>query len=397
MNTEMLTDALNLLSDDILRETDAVRGGRRLSGKSWGMWLSVAASLMFAVFAAGMFLRGAGRPLLSVDEEFYGSMGFEGYMAYDVSELVNGNPWNEEAELSVLPVFKNTLSHDEHGYIFYHVDIEGMRELLLDVAGRLGLEPDALEITQKAVKKRAGEESRSAGGEGLEGYASPVIVTAEADGVKLSVQQDMTVTVEFDPRIALPEGYDFKYYAPYEAYLQIAEYLRTEYRDFIAFDEPELNLHGGDYNIYFEQKYDIEFFDGSGDITERIVNYNFNRVAFYGDGEGKLWLMRVWQPDLSCKMGDYPIITRSEAQELLLNGNFITTVYADFPREEYIAKAELVYRTDMYEEYFMPYYRFYVELPELEENGLKTYGAYYVPAVEERYLSNMPVWDGRFN
>jgi hypothetical protein len=65
---------------------------------------------------------------------------------------------------------------------------------------------------------------------------------------------------------------------------------------------------------------------------------------------------------------------------------------------EYVAKVELVYRTGGTEQYFMPYYRFYVELPDMErENGLKTYGAYYVPAVEGEYISNMPVWDGRFN
>lgn len=45
----------------------------------------------------------------------------------------------------------------------------------------------------------------------------------------------------------------------------------------------------------------------------------------------------------------------------------------------------------------MPYYRFYVELPEEESDGMKTYGAYYVPAVEEKYISNMPLWDGSFN
>ena len=52
----------------------------------------------------------------------------------------------------------------------------------------------------------------------------------------------------------------------------------------------------------------------------------------------------------------------------------------------------------------MPYYKFYVELPEEKEvtdsKGdieMKTYGAYYVPAVESRYISNMPVYDGTFN
>lgn len=46
----------------------------------------------------------------------------------------------------------------------------------------------------------------------------------------------------------------------------------------------------------------------------------------------------------------------------------------------------------------MPYYRFLVELPqEARENGLKSYGAYYVLAVEEEYLTGLPVWDGSFN
>lgn len=123
-----------------------------------------------------------------------------------------------------------------------------------------------------------------------------------------------------------------------------------------------------------------------------------NRTAFYCDDEGKLFLARVFRPDLSQKVGDYPIITLEEAAGLLANGNYITSVPCRMPGTDLIAKAELVYRTGSLEPYFMPYYRFYVELPEMEaEDGLKTYGAYYVPAVEESYLSHMPVWEGGFH
>ena len=46
----------------------------------------------------------------------------------------------------------------------------------------------------------------------------------------------------------------------------------------------------------------------------------------------------------------------------------------------------------------MPYYKFYVELSDEErENGLKTYGAYYVPAVETEYITGLPLWNGNFN
>lgn len=97
-------------------------------------------------------------------------------------------------------------------------------------------------------------------------------------------------------------------------------------------------------------------------------------------------------------VGNYPIITPKQASELLLNGNFLTSVPYEMPGSEYVRKMELVYRTGEWEEYYMPYYRFYVELPEDElENGLKTYGVYYVPAVDGTYISNMPTWDGSFN
>ena len=63
-----------------------------------------------------------------------------------------------------------------------------------------------------------------------------------------------------------------------------------------------------------------------------------------------------------------------------------------------VKKVELVYKTGDYETYYMPYYRFYVELSEEEqENGLKTYGCYYVPAVNGRYLEVVPSERGFFN
>ncbi len=97
----------------------------------------------------------------------------------------------------------------------------------------------------------------------------------------------------------------------------------------------------------------------------------------------ELSLASLDQTDLSQKMGNYPIITSKDAKNLLLNGNYITSVPYQLPGEKFVAKTELIYRTGTNEKYFMPYYRFYVELPEEERDGLKTYGAYYVPAVEK--------------
>ena len=99
------------------------------------------------------------------------------------------------------------------------------------------------------------------------------------------------------------------------------------------------------------------------------------------------------------------MIDAETARCLLLNGDYITTVPSEYLRdgtitEPQIAKTELVYRTGNTEELFMPYYRFYVKLTDYSTDmaeGLICYGAYYVPAVSGEYLSDFPVWGGRFN
>ena len=70
-------------------------------------------------------------------------------MAYDISELVNANPWNEESEISALPVYQNLLHYDEHLHAS-GADYGKMREFILDVAGRLGLDPSNLTVTDNA-------------------------------------------------------------------------------------------------------------------------------------------------------------------------------------------------------------------------------------------------------
>ena len=108
--------------------------------------------------------------------------------------------------------------------------------------------------------------------------------------------------------------------------------------------------------------------------------------------------IRYSKTDLSQKIGDYPIITAEEARKLLLENHYITTVPEALPGEEYIAHVELMYRTSGRDSGFMPYYKFLVEMPTMErENGLKTFGAFYVPAVQSEFLENMPLWDGNFN
>ncbi len=260
-------------------------------------------------------------PKLTVSQNLVDGAGFEGLMAYDISELVNANPWNEEMGLTHLPVYENRF---------------------------------------------LGEDST-------------------------------TTVIDFDPTINLPDEYHFTYYSTQGEILEVANYLKEEYEDVIGFADSQINIYGGDYCIDRQQRYSLEFYKKGDNDVEQIVNYNFNRAVFYAGESNELSMIRIFEPDLTKKVGDYPIITSDEALELLLEEKYITTVPYEVQGKEYVSKVELIYRTGQYEEYFMPYYRFYVEVPEeTKEDGLKTYGAYYVPAVKGEYLSDVETWNGNF-
>ena len=67
-------------------------------------------------------------------------------MAYEISELVNANPWNENMEISTLPVYQNPLSYDEN-FIEHGADFTIMKTYLLEVANRLGMDTVNLPIS----------------------------------------------------------------------------------------------------------------------------------------------------------------------------------------------------------------------------------------------------------
>lgn len=390
MNGEHISDALNLLDDDIIDEANALRGGKKRPRTGWPKWLAAAACLALAAFAGARLLH-TGRDLpqpgtvdlpqlpLSAEVTQPNGMGFEGYMAYDVSELVNANPWTQGAKLSVLPVYRNLAPRDLAGVPLAAPDPARSREVLLETAARLGLDPDGVEIDEEAPELGLG-------------------FTARGEGVALMAWGDQAVSIFFDPAVSLPEGYEFGHHVSYEELAAIAEYLKVQYKDLIAMEDPQTDIFDGDYTFYGDQMYSLAFFDAGDSLVDALLNYNFHRAAFYGSDGGKLSGIRFTSIDLSEKVGDYPIITPKEAQKLLLEGRYITNVPYELPGKQYVKKVELLYLTGGREEYFMPYYRFLVELPEAaRENGLNCYGAYYVPAVEEAYLTGLPVWDGSFN
>ena len=308
-----------------------------------------------------------------------GGYGFEGYYVRDISDLKNTSPSQIGSLPDTLPVFRNATG----GYPLQAATEEYKAKMLTlcrSVAGRLGWDA---EKTAEVWEERS------------DGLAPTTVTATGADGVKIEVDQFMTVTISYPDR---NRPFSENVLPTYDDAHKLAEKLLAEYRDLMNFANPQICITGGYYNIDGEQSYDIVFTETGGTQTEELLEFFFHGAEFFCNEDGEPRIIRLRCTDLSDKVGDYPIITAQQAQAQLVAGHYITSCGWEMPGEAYIRKVELVYRTGEYDEYFMPYYRFYVELlEEAPVEGCMHLAAYYVPAVAEEYLAPLSTWDGRFN
>lgn len=384
MNAKKFSDAMGELDSKYIDE--ALNYKKKAKKPFWMKWGARVACVVVAILVGvRMIAPEKDRlPMLTISDIESSGMGFESWLGYDISQWNNGNPWSESMEFSVLPVYRNG-SYDSAGKPV-GLSQTDMKQRLEAAVAALDLDSYDIEIEQECL-------------------------TANTDGLQICVYADGMIEVWFENGRTLPEEYSFTLFDTTDAEAeQVLEYLSQEYSELIGVSEPKKVLSGSymmwnDYdeagNYITEPRFEREYalYDSSGDELEDILNYNFNCVRFYPDDNGNLSLIRI-HSGLSCaeKMGDYPIISTDEAYELLLKGHYITSVPYTITDTELICKVELVYRNGSTEKTFLPYYRFYIELPEMRrENGLTDYGAYYVPAIQEEYIRNMPLWDGSIN
>lgn len=413
---EYLSDALQFLEDELLEEADRVRRKRRRQRTLVRRWTAAgagvcAAALLLLLLPGGADVTEEEKPGAETAEgypsgdgsqpspspageaEDYGELerlsfseipadglGYAEYMAYDISEIVNANPWNPSLELVSLPVFRN----QQYGETVLLPEaaeekIREMRELLVQTAQRLDIPAEELVIAEDAPTAEMLEK---------EAALAAASVSAAWQDIRIRVGRDMTVEIQFTEPREMPESFRFSR-PSYEESEKTAGYLKDAYRELLNMEEPRINIHGGDYAYSGQQMpYQISFYEGAGNAEEQILHYNFCSADFCLDDAGDLFLIRIYNENLSEKAGDYPVITAEEAESLLEAGFYVTSVPCEIGEASQIAGAELVYRKGDDCEYLMPYYEFYVELPEeKEENGLNHYGIYYVPAVEREFLA----------
>ncbi|MEQ8156698.1 MAG: hypothetical protein ABRQ25_17790 [Clostridiaceae bacterium] len=331
-------------------------------------------------------------PKLTISNES-GGMGYEGYMAYKIEELEDGNPWTPDSKLTSMPVFENLSPHSDHTGTIPYLNGDEMIQKAKEAAGKMSLKINKV-YTQPTKEEIEEDEKKT--GEKVD--TTPTHATAECDGVKIEVDSRGDTRVRYEPTISIPGKYSFTQYDNTSSEAKDTSlYLIKKYSDIVDMKSPSLRLFG-DYTYEGKRLFWYTAYESDGDLLNKILGYNFNTVSFVPDENGKLWIIDRRKTDLSKVIGNYPIITADEARKLLIEKHYITTMPEAFPDEKYIAKVELVYRNSMYDKVFMPYYKFLVEMPTMQQkNSLKTFGTFYVPAVKGEYLTNMPAWNGEFN
>ncbi len=309
-------------------------------------------------------------PLLTVSEEQHmvgAHGGGEVLILQDIEELTRGNPWHEEANLDTLPVFQNKAPRDGAG-----MPQEGLSQE--------EIQAKAEKIASQLDKSIQGKEEQDFG------------LTAELGEYQLMIEKTGAVEVRFSEPRTIYELEGLQRETERKDYEKVLANLLEEYAAFVGLEEPGHDIWY-DYDLEGEKNWRITAFDNFGNLEERIVGYHFNSLDFVFNHKQQLYIIRKFAPEKGETLGDYPIITPEKAEQLLLRGDYHTTVPETTPEEGEIKKVELVYDTSGFEKYFMPYYKFYVAIPKEEifgqtklEEDFYGFGVYYVPAVEKGYL-----------
>lgn len=344
--SEQIIHALGLVKEEYIQQ--AAPGKNR--GR--GIFAGVASAAACAAVLLTLLWSAAPKTPVSTkfpDLTFKTAGGSKGFIAYDASELVHSGPWEEEAELSALPVYKN-----------------------LWVRNGAGEPPQMEEEEEKALVAGI---RRQFGGMGEIG--------------EIRVEGGHGVRVIFSESISVPEEY--RQNSTYEQAEKTAGYLLETYGAYLGFQDPVTEISGGDSNIYGERSFQICFYENGDTLLGNILNSCFRSVRFVIIENG-IYAIDLTMKDLSEEVGSYPALSTDQAKELLYQGYFLTgdSSMTVVPGAR-IEKVYLTYCATGFEEYYIPYYVFVIETDgEIEGTpGLKVYGTYYVPAVPLEYIQGM--------
>lgn len=286
----------------------------------------------------------------------------------DFDKLAEKLPWSEGRANAALPIYKNLSYTGALGAAVY-LDEGILWTMAEEIATKLEMEIIGSRYTSVTDEDNV--------------VATGIVATTDLGTIEVNGRGE--VYVSFTDGVTLPPGYELSSEASKTNADKNVDFLISYYWDVLGSDD----LTPDSYAIY-----DLE---GNRQMNHRAVgtrngysdveSYYFNQVYFYHDEQGKLTGFRFGDCRIATEnLGFYPLITLEEAKVLLQEGKYDTHVWAPFVYDEAnIRRIELMYQKNKSDEYYQPYYCFYILL----EDGV-TYGKFYVPAAQGVELFEAP-------
>lgn len=288
----------------------------------------------------------------------------EGYFTQADFEVWKADlPWTDnDDEIATLPIYKN-LGYRGPSAAPVYLDLETMLSIVLEVA-------DALEAEVSVI-------------DDLSADSDVYLLWAETNIGTIQVDARGQVYITFNETAQMLDSYIMPPGALNitNADAAVSHYL-TRFSNLIQ----ESGFEPSSYAIYdMDSNFSMNYRAiKSGYGMEWLLDYYFNQIHFLFDESNHLSALAYGDlRDTAELLGYYPIITLEKAKSLLYEGDFLTFEEDDssskweLPTKEKVLFTELMYRTDSDEEYYQPYYCFYVQV-----GRNKDYRKCYVPAAK---------------
>ncbi len=341
----------------------------------------------------------AALPEFSLKEANGAGFGMEAVMVQCESELLpTAWPGQSEEMPDALTVYRNARPADATGARAYTQ--EELSALAQQTAAALGFEVERVELSPTEAQRQATMERFEAAG----------LLPSEEDAPEVAAEKQAQLDYNLAPdsaaavctngavvtasrtgtvRVELAEGFDA---APYtqdaQAYAAAVQRLADEYGAAFGMQAPQAAVQA-DYAFDGTRSLMHTVWDAAAPLAQQLAFASCGRLSF-STGEGGTIFYEP--PQLGEVLGEYPLLSQSEAQALLLQGQCLAGAPYAVQSEADIAAVQLCYREGS--EVYAPWYRFWVKLPEeAQQNcapGCTVYGAYYVPAVRGEYIAGAP-------
>lgn len=442
MNGEKLYEILQDLDEDLIEQADPAN--KKKTRPAWRRLLPLAAVLMVGVlvwqmtddFRAETDLAGASQQTESAQDTPVPEAGSATEAARSTEAADHAQGYEEEREFSAqshetLPVrpvtgdgagefymgyrspgdisvydFRPALADTQTLPVYrypggmadaYHLNADeaAMREKAEEIARMFGFDPETME--RNPTKANIGDKETGV----TEEETYTMVYTLMNEDVIISADPALNISLSYrhtGPMTSEEEAESLTRAAEKENGDRLAALLRSRF----GWQNPVVVVTESSVNFEGDTHYRMRVYEGGGDPLTDFLQSQMKTAtgSFRRDGTIDNLHLDTWEGFEYA--GDYPIRTEDEAREDLIAGRHLSAGSA-FPGEEYIARTELVYRTN-HTDIRMPYYVFYTRMPDERFIDLRTstedaeryqedvdvYRTYVVPAVRAEYLEELP-------